>query len=442
LENKENKMVIKPMVRNNICINSHPVGCAVAVRRQIEYVQASFLGGCCGSGCRGCSGSGGNEAPSVQHGHAEEGEPKLALVVGCSTGYGLGSRITAAFGYGAATVGVSLEKPASESKPGTPGYYNNLAFDKEARAAGLVSVTLDGDAYADETKAQTIQAIRKAAEEAGIPAKVDLVVYSLASPVRVDPKTGTMYRSVIKPIGKTFTGKTVDMMSGKFGESGAEPATDEEIANTVKVMGGEDWELWMDALAKEDVLSPLARTVAYTYVGPELSWAIYKNGTIGKAKQDLERAADEINKKYGSSGSGKIAGAWVSVNKAVVTRASSVIPIIPFYISTLFKVMKEMGLHEGCIEQSVRLFRDRLYTFATLKDPEKTYVDSENRIRIDDWEMRADVQAETSARMQKATAENLESLSDIAGFRRDFLEVLGFAVEGIDYDAEVDPSRI
>ncbi|MCL2601221.1 MAG: trans-2-enoyl-CoA reductase family protein [Treponema sp.] len=423
-------MVIKPMVRNNICLNSHPAGCAAVVERQIEYVLETLGGGCCGSGCGDCC----RNAP--------EGVPKLVLVVGCSTGYGLASRITAAFGYGAATVGVSLEKPASDTKPGTPGYYNNLAFDKEARNAGLVSITLDGDAYSNEVKAHTAQAIRKAAQEAGIPAKIDLVVYSLASPVRVDPATGVMHRSVIKPIGKPFTGKTVDMMSGAFGESGAEPATAEEIANTVKVMGGEDWELWMDALAKEDLLSPHARTVAYTYIGPELSWAIYKNGTIGKAKEDLERAGREINKKHGSAASGKIAGAWVSVNKAVVTRASSVIPIIPFYISTLFKVMKEMNLHEGCIEQIVRLYRDRLYTAEAIAAPKKTLVDSENRIRIDDWEMRDDVQKETSARMQKATAENLESLSDIAGFRRDFLEVHGFAVEGVDYDAEVDPSGV
>ena len=406
-------MIIKPMVRNNICLNSHPAGCAAVVTRQIEYVRANIAG-------RG------------------EGFPRLALVVGCSTGYGLASRIAAAFGYGAATVGISLEKAATESKPGTPGYYNNLSFDKEARKAGLVSITLDGDAFSDEMKTQAAEAIRKAAGEAGIPAKVDLVIYSLASPVRTDPKTGTMYRSVIKPIGKSFSGKTVDMMTGKISEAGAEPATEEEIANTVKVMGGEDWELWMDALIKEDVLSPQARTVAYTYLGPELSWAIYKNGTIGKAKEDLERACREINKKH----AGKIAGAWVSVNKALVTRASAVIPIIPFYVSTLFKVMKEKGIHEGCIEQIVRLYKDRLYTAEATSDAQKTPVDSENRIRIDDWEMQDDVQQETSARMEKATEQTLASLADVAGFRRDFMEAHGFDVEGVNYEADVDPSGL
>jgi len=401
------------MVRNNICLNSHPAGCAAVVKNQIDYAASKI------------SGSG-------------EGLPKLALVVGCSTGYGLASRIAAAFGYGAATVGISLEKAATDSKPGTPGYYNNLAFDKKAREAGMVSITLDGDAFSDEMKTRAAEAIRKAAEEAGIPAKVDLVIYSLASPVRTDPKTGTMYRSVIKPIGKSFSGKTVDMMTGKISEAGAEPATDEEITNTVKVMGGEDWELWMDALVKEDVLSPQARTVAYTYLGPELSWAIYKNGTIGKAKEDLERACREINKKH----AGKIAGAWVSVNKALVTRASAVIPIIPFYVSTLFKVMKEKGIHEGCIEQIVRLYKDRLYTAEATSDAQKTPVDSENRIRIDDWEMQDDVQQETSARMEKATEQTLASLADVAGFRRDFMEAHGFDVEGVNYEADVDPSGL
>ncbi|MCL2319749.1 MAG: trans-2-enoyl-CoA reductase family protein [Treponema sp.] len=402
-------MIIKPMVRNNICLNSHPAGCAAVVMRQIKYVKNHLAG----------KGAG-------------EGSPALVLVVGCSTGYGLASRIAAAFGYGAATVGISLEKPASETKPGTPGFYNNLAFDREARKAGLVSITLDGDAFSDAMKTQAAEAIRKAAAEAGIKPKADLVIYSLASPVRTDPKTGIMHRSVIKPIGKSYSGKTVDMMSGKFVTAAAEPATDEEIANTVKVMGGEDWELWMDALAKEGVLAPGARTVAYTYIGPELSWAIYKNGTIGRAKEDLERAAKEINKKY--------AGAWVSVNKAVVTRASAVIPIIPFYISCLFKVMKEKGIHEGCIEQIVRLYRDRLYTAEARMDPRKTAVDHEGRIRIDDWEMREDVQKETSTRMESATQETLDSLADVPGFRHDFLEAHGFDVDGVDYAADVDPS--
>ena len=409
-------MIIKPMIRNNICLNSHPAGCAAVVMRQIEYARTALAGG---------------KNPKT---NGTTGTPRLALVVGCSTGYGLASRIAAAFGYGAATIGVSLEKPASESKPGTPGYYNNIVFDREARRAGLVSISINGDAFSGQVKAQAAEAIRKAAAEAGIPARVDLVIYSLASPVRTDPKTGIMYRSVIKPIGKSFQGKTVDMMSGNITIANAESATDGEIAGTIKVMGGEDWELWIDALAKEGLLSPLARTLAYTYIGPELSWAIYKNGTIGRAKEDLERACREINKKYRDAGT--IAGAWVSVNKALVTRASAVIPIIPFYVSCLFRVMKEKGIHEGCIEQMVRLYKDRLYAAGAGQNPLETPVDSEGRIRIDDWEMREDVQKETSLRMEKATPETLETLADVAGFRHDFLEAHGFDVAGIDYEAD------
>ena len=283
-----------------------------------------------------------------------------------------------------------------------------------------------------------MEGIRKAAKEADISPKVDLIIYSLASPVRTDPKTGVQYRSVIKPIGMSFSGKTVDMMNGNISEASAGPATDEEITNTIKVMGGEDWELWMEALAKEDVLSPNTRSVAYTYIGPELSWSIYKNGTIGRAKEDLERAGREISQKYRE----KIAGAWVSVNKALVTRSSAVIPIIPFYVSCLFKVMKEKGIHEGCIEQMVRLFNDRIYTPETLKDPRKILTDKEGRIRIDDWEMREDVQRETTERMEKVDRENLYLLTDLAGFKHDFLEAQGFDVEGVDYEADVNPSVI
>jgi len=412
-------MIVKPMVRNNICINSHPAGCAASVMRQIEHARSNLAGR-----------------------NAMEGIPRLALIIGCSTGYGLASRIAAAFGYGTATIGISLEKPASESKPGTPGFYNNLAFDREASRSGLVSITLNGDAFSDAAKAGAVKAIRETARKAGIEPKVDLVIYSLASPVRTDPKTGIMHRSVIKPIGKSFSGKTVDMMSGAFCITAAEPATEEEIAGTVRVMGGEDWELWMDVLVKEDLLSPYARTLAYTYIGPELSWAIYRNGTIGRAKEDLERACREINKKFGGAGSKKIAGAWVSVNKALVTRASAVIPIIPFYVSCLFKVMKEKGIHEGCIEQIVRLYKDRLYTAEAMKDPGKIPVDSEGRIRMDDWEMREDVQKETSFRIENATEKNLDSLADIAGFRHDFLEAHGFDVDGVDYEADIDLQNI
>ena len=333
-------------------------------------------------------------------------------------------------------MGVSFEKPASETKPGTPGYYNNLTFDRDAAKAGLVSKTLDGDAYSRAMKDQTIQAIRETAAAAKIPAQVDLIIYSLASPVRTDPKDGIMYKSVIKPIGKSYSGKTIDMMSGKFITASAEPATGEEVAHTIKVMGGEDWELWIEALEEAGLLSQAVRTAAYTYIGPELSWAIYKNGTIGKAKEDLERAGRAINQKLTPKGG----HAWISVNKALVTRASAVIPIIPFYVSCLFKVMKEKGLHEGCIEQIVRLYRDRLYSADGSADPAKVPVDSEGRIRIDDWEMREDVQKAAFERMQTATEETLLTLADVEGFRHDFLEVHGFDVAGVDYDADVDPS--
>jgi len=401
-------MPIKPMVRNNICLNAHPVGCAVDVKNQIEYAK--------------------------KHLSKTEGAPKLVLVVGCSNGYGLASRICAGFGYKAVTVGLSLEHEPSAKRTDTPGFYHNQAFDKEAEKEGLISTSINANAYADETKTVAAQAIREAAAKAGIPAKIDLFVYSLASPVRLDPKTGILHRSVIKPIGKTFSGKTLNMMNGTFSIMEAEPATEEDIHNTVKVMGGEDWELWMDALDKEGLFSAQTRTIAYTYLGPELSWAIYKDGTIGQAKKDLERACREINKKFKDSK--KIAGAWVSVNKALVTRASAVIPIIPFYISCLFKVMKDMGLHEGCIEQITRLYRDFLYSPAAAKDAGAVPVDNENRIRIDDWEMRDDVQKAVIKRMDMVTPENVFTETDINGFKHDFLEAHGFDVKGVDYDAD------
>ncbi|MCL2764267.1 MAG: trans-2-enoyl-CoA reductase family protein [Treponema sp.] len=402
-------MLIKPMVRNNICLNAHPAGCAASVRRQIEYARKNL------------------QAPE----NTQDKFPKLALIVGCSNGYGLASRICAGFGYGAATVGLSFENEPSEKRTGTPGYYNNKTFDTEAQKNGLISITLNGDAFSDEMKIKTAEAVRQAAEKAGVPAKIDLFIYSLASPVRSDPKDGVMYRSVIKPIGAAQSGKALNFMDGTFSDFTINPATDDEIASTVKVMGGEDWELWMDVLEKEELLSPQTRTVAYTYIGPELSWAIYKNGTIGKAKEDLERACTVINNKLTETN--KIYGAWVSVNKALVTRASAVIPVIPLYISSLFKVMKDMGLHEGCIEQIVRLCRDRLYASCAAVP-----ADSENRIRIDDWEMRDDVQKAVTEKMKNVTAENVFTETDIAGVKHDFLEVHGFDVAGIDYEAESD----
>ncbi|MDR0670475.1 MAG: trans-2-enoyl-CoA reductase family protein [Treponema sp.] len=414
-------MLIKPMIRNNICINSHPAGCAQSVRNQIARAVKDLAGG----------------TSPQEAAKAVPGTPKLALIIGCSTGYGLASRICAAFGYGAATVGVSFEKPASASKPGTPGFYNNLTFDAEAARAALPFITLDGDAFSGEMKERAIAAVRDMAKAAGIPAEIDLIIYSLASPVRTDPRDGTVYRSVIKPIGQPYSGKTIDMMSGAIITVSAEPASPEEIAHTIKVMGGEDWELWIDALDKAGLLAAGARTLAYTYIGPELSWAIYKNGTIGRAKEDLERAARAINRRFSEKASG--GGAWVSVNKALVTRASAVIPIIPFYVSTLFKVMKERGLHEGCIEQIVRLYRDRLYAPGAAVDPALVPVDGEGRIRVDDREMREDVQRAVLEQMDKVSGENVDSATDIAGFRHDFLEAHGFDVAGVDYGRDVDP---
>ena len=412
-------MIIKPMVRNNICLNSHPEGCALLVKRQIEYAKKTLSAGPQ------------NATPKL----VPKLAPKLALVVGCSNGYGLASRIAAAFGYGAVTVGVSREKIPTKSHTATPGFYNNLAFEREAAKAGLVAKTVKGDAFSDSIKTETAEAIREAAARASIPAKIDLIVYSLASPVRIDPKTGVMYKSVLKPVGQSFSGKTLNTMAGTFTLAHAEPATEEEIANTVKVMGGEDWELWIKTLETEGLLSPRTRIVAYTYLGPEHSWPIYKNGTIGKAKEDLERACRDINKQYAQTG--KIAGAWVSVNKALVTRSSAVIPVIPLYISCLFRVMKEMGLHEGCIEQIARLYRDRLYAPESA-DPVKVPVDNEGRIRIDDWEMREDVQRMVAEKMKIVTEENVHTETDIAGFKRDFLEAHGFDIEGVDYNKDVD----
>jgi enoyl-[acyl-carrier protein] reductase/trans-2-enoyl-CoA reductase (NAD+) len=405
-------VIIKPMVRNNICLNCHPAGCAATVREQIEYAKKALQ-------------------------PVTGAKPRLALIIGCSNGYGLASRIAAAFGYGAVTVGISKEKAASENHTATPGFYNNLAFDCEAAKAGIISRTLDGNAFLGETKANTVLAVREAAEKAGISAKIDLIVYSLASPVRTDPRTGILYKSAIKPVGEPFSGLTLNIMNGSFNTTHAEPATEDEIFSTIKVMGGEDWEYWIEALYREGLLSPRTRTVAYSYLGPEHSWPIYKNGTIGKAKEDLERACGEINKTYAASG--KIAGAWISVNRAVVTRSSAVIPIIPLYISCLFKIMKEMGIHEGCIEQIVRLYRDRLYA-AESGDPEMVPVDRKGRIRIDDWEMREDVQKAVMQKMKTISPENVHSETDVAGFKHDFLEVHGFDVAGIDYAVDVDPS--
>lgn len=397
-------MIIKPMIRSNICINAHPIGCAKETEHQIAYVQAQKVK----RGIKTAS-EGGNA-------------PKAVLVLGCSTGYGLASRISAAFEYGASTIGVSFEKEGTEKKGGTPGWYNNLAFERAAKNAGIPSVTLNMDAFSDDCRKTVIEEAKK------MGVTFDLVVYSLASPVRTDPETGVLYKSVIKPIGKDYSGQTVDMMTGELGIMTAEAANEEEAAQTVKVMGGEDWERWINQLSQAGVLSEGCMTVAYSYIGPELSHAIYRDGTIGGAKKHLEQTARTLNEKLSKELNGQ---AFVSINKGLVTRSSAVIPIIPLYLSVLFKVMKEKGTHEGCIEQMERLFAERLYTGGNVP------VDSENLIRIDDWELDPEVQSEVNARMAKITQDNLKEMGDMTGYLHDFMATNGFDVEGVDYEADV-----
>ena len=392
-------MIVKPMIRNNICLNAHPAGCKKSVDDQIDYIKKE----------------------AARH-KDPASAPKNVLVLGCSNGYGLASRITAAFGYKAATIGVSFEKEGTATKYGTPGWYDNLAFDKAAEKENLIHQTINGDAFSDGIKDEVIAAALKHN------IKFDLVIYSLASPVRTDPDSGVMYKSVLKPFGKTFTGKTLDPFTGVLKEISAEPATEEEAAGTVKVMGGEDWERWIRRLHKAGVLAAGCITAAYSYIGPEATQALYRKGTIGKAKEHLEATAGALN-AFMAAFNGK---AFVSVNKGLVTRASAVIPVIPLYLAALFKVMKEKGTHEGCIEQMNRLFRERLY-----REDGTIPVDAENRIRIDDWELADDVQAAVAKLMAQTTSENSEQLTDLAGYRHDFLAVNGFDIEGIDYGADV-----
>lgn len=388
-------MIIKPKVRGFICINAHPQGCAANVNEQINYTKA--------------------QGPI-------EGGPKNVLVIGCSTGYGLASRITAAFGSGAKTLGLCFEKPPTERKTASAGYYNTAAFHAAAEKEGLYARTINGDAFSNEIKEQAIAAIK---EDLG---KIDLVVYSLASPRRTDPVTGETYSSVLKPIGKGYTAKNLNTDTMKIGEVTVEPATEEEIAHTVKVMGGEDWELWMDALAKADVLADGAKTVAYTYLGDKLTWPIYGHATIGKAKEDLDRAARAIGERL----AGQHVDARVAVLKALVTQASSAIPVMPLYMSILFKVMKEKGTHEGCIEQLQRLFTECLYTSSPR-------LDDEGRYRVDDKELDPATQAEVEAIWPQVTEENLMTLTDYKTYNEDFLKLFGFGFDGVDYEADTSP---
>ena len=390
------RMIIKPKVRGFVCVTAHPAGCAAHVQEWIEYTKGK------------------GPVP---------GGPKKVLVIGSSTGYGLASRIAAAFGSGAATLGIFFERPSEDGRCATPGWYNSIALTRAARAAGLYAKNINGDAFSEDIKRQALDLIRT---DLG---QVDLVVYSLASPRRVHPATGAVHKSVLKPVGSAYTNKTVDTDKGVVSQITIDPATDQEIADTVTVMGGEDWELWMKALSGAGLLAPGARSVAYSYIGPEVTWPIYRNGTIGLAKNDLERAARAIDAQLKARGG----RAFISVNKALVTQASSAIPVVPLYISILYRVMKARGLHEGCIEQMQRLFAGQMYA------PGGPRFDEAGRVRLDDLEMRPEVQSEVASLWPEVTTENLASLTDIAGYRSEFLKLFGFGFPGIDYEADIEP---
>jgi enoyl-[acyl-carrier protein] reductase/trans-2-enoyl-CoA reductase (NAD+) len=388
-------MIVAPKIRGFICTTAHPTGCAKHIADQIAVVKG-----------RGPIANG----------------PKKVLVIGSSTGYGLSSRIAAAFGSNAATIGVFFEKPAEADRCGTTGWYNSAAFENEAQAAGLYARSFNGDAFSDAMKTEVIEAIKK---DLG---QVDCIIYSLASPRRTQPKTGEVFKSVLKPIGSaSYTNKNLNTGTGVVNEVTIEPANDDEIAQTIAVMGGEDWEMWIDALLAAGVVAEGTQTVAYSYIGPEVTWPIYKNGTIGRAKEDLERVQRVLDTKLAAI-KGK---AWVSVNKALVTQASSAIPVVPLYISLLYKVMKAEGTHEDCMEQMDRLFRERLYN----GNPQP---DEAGRIRVDDWEMAPAVQELVGKRWAEVNTENFAELGDFEGYQSSFLRLFGFGLEDVDYDADVD----
>ncbi|NMI06445.1 trans-2-enoyl-CoA reductase family protein [Paenibacillus sp. SZ31] len=389
-------MIIKPRTRGFICTTSHPVGCAAQVQEQIDYVKSQ---------------------PELKG-------PRNVLVIGASTGYGLASRVVSAFGAGANTVGIYRPSSSTEKRTASAGWYNSAAFEKAAEEAGLKSYSVTGDAFANETREKAVELIRS---ELG---QVDLVVYSVASARRTEPNTGEVFNSVLKPIGQSYTNKTVNFHTGEISSVTLEPANEEEIRQTVTVMGGDDWELWMDALQQGGVLADDATTIAFSYIGPELTHAIYRDGSIGQAKNHLEATAHKLNDRLSAKGG----RAYLTVAKALVTQSSSAIPVVPLYISALYKVMKEKGLHEGCIEQLQRLFADRLYTGGEVP------TDAEGRIRIDDWEMRADVQEEVAKLWNELTTENIYDLSDLEGYRREFFQLFGFETDGVDYEADVDPN--
>lgn len=387
-------MIIKPKTRGFICTTAHPVGCAANVDEQIAYIK--------------------------KNGRIENG-PKNVLVIGASTGYGLASRISAAFGCGAATLGIFLEKPAKEKRSGSAGWYNSYAFEQAAHSAGLYAKSILGDAFSDEMRNKAIETIQ---QDMG---KIDLVVYSLASPVRKIPTTGETIWSALKPIGETYKTRAIDLTTDEIIDAEIEAATEEEIKNTVTVMGGDDWELWINALKDANVLAENVKTVSYSYIGTEITWPIYWHGALGKAKEDMDRAANSLRKQLADiNGSANMV-----VLKSVITQASAAIPVMPLYISMAFKLMKEKNIHEGCIEQIDRMFRTQLYSSTTTLDDAK-------RIRMDDWELRDDIQNAIKELGPKITTENLFELTDYQAYKDDFMKLFGFGIQGIDYAADID----
>jgi len=392
-------LIIQPKVRGFICTTTHPTGCALNVRDQIASTRA-----------RGVRSDG----------------PKNVLVIGASTGYGLAARISAAFGFGADTLGVFFEKPGTDKKPGTAGWYNAAAFDQFAKAEGLYSRSINGDAFSDEVRAKVIELIQT--EMGG---QVDLVVYSLASPVRKLPGSGEIKRSALKPIGAPYVSTAIDTNRDTVTQATIEPASEQEIEDTVAVMGGQDWALWMEALDRAGVLAPNVKTVAFSYIGTEITWPIYWHGALGRAKQDLDATAQRLNARLKTNGG----SAQVAVLKSVVTQASAAIPVLPLYIAIVFRIMKQQGLHEGTIEQLDRLLRERLYR----EDGHSAEVDADGRLRLDDWELRPEVQDACKALWPTITTDNLFTHTDYANYKREFLRLFGFEREDVDYAAEVDP---
>lgn len=387
-------MIIKPRVRGFMCITTHPTGCEANVKSQIDYIKAQG-----GIDC-----------------------PKRVLVIGSSTGYGLAARISAAFGGGASTLGIFFEKPGTDKKPGTAGWYNSAAFHKFADAEGLYAKSINGDAFSDEIKQKTIETIK---EDMG---QVDLVIYSLAAPARMHPKTGVLHRSTLKPIGKDVHLRGINTDKEVIQEFSLEQANQDEIDNTVAVMGGEDWAMWIDALSDAGVLADGAKTTAFTYIGEKITWDLYWDGTIGQAKKDLDKRVLAIRDKLAATGG----DARVSVLKAVVTQASSAIPIMPLYLALLFREMKKDGSHEGCIEQLYRLFTECLYS-------DTPRLDDEGRCRVDELELRPEIQQAVADSWAKISDDNINELTDFAGYKHEFLKLFGFEMGSVDYDADVNP---